>query len=97
MSVTSEMDLDFLKKRAEQVGCWCRRHRECDPVRGDLYLMERKTQRNPNPVTYVKYATVAEVEEALTVIEQETFRRDFSPRPAGRSGVDATKNARPTK
>jgi len=75
MSVTSEMDLDFLKKRAAAVGFYVNRHRECDPVRGDLYLMERKTYRNPNPVTLVKYATVAEVEEALMIIEQETFGR----------------------
>ena len=40
---------------------------------GDLYLMERKTQRNSSPVTLVKYATVAEVEEALMIIEQERF------------------------
>lgn len=75
MTVTSEMDLDFLKKRAAAVGFYVNRHRECDPVRGDLYLMPRKTQRDPHPPTLCKYATVGEVEEALMIIEQETFGR----------------------
>jgi hypothetical protein len=52
--------------------------------------MERRTQRNPNPISYVKFANVAEVEEALTVIEEERFGR-ISPGPPGVRRVEPTK------
>jgi len=75
MSVTPELDLIWLQKRADLCGCYVNRHPDADVTRGgDLYLQERRTQRNFGDVpSLVKFATVAEVEAALTVIERERF------------------------
>jgi hypothetical protein len=71
---TPQIDLDQLQKRAALVDCYVNRHRAADLTRGgDLYLMDRRTQRNPNAVTLAKFSTVAQVEAALTIVEQERF------------------------
>ena len=77
MSTTSDIDLIWLQKRAELCGCHVNRHLVADVTRGgDLYLQDRRTQRNFGDVpTLVKFATVAEIEDALTAIEAERFRR----------------------
>lgn len=75
MSITSDLDLIWLQKRAELCGCHCNRHEFADPTRPDLYLMVRRTQRNPHPSTLCKFATVEEVEECLTIVEEERLGR----------------------
>ncbi len=75
MSVTSDLDLIWLQKRAELCGCYVNRHPDADPTRPDLYLMTRRTERNPHPPTLCKYASVEEIEDALTIVEEERLRR----------------------
>ena len=75
MSVTSDLDLIWLQKRAELCGCYCNRHKDADPTRPDLYLMLRRTTHHPRPPTLVKYGTVEEIEEALLIVEGERLRR----------------------
>lgn len=77
MSATPEIELIWLQKRADLCGCYINRHPDADITRdGDLYLMERRTQRNfGNAPTLVKYATVAEIEDALTTVEEERFKQ----------------------
>jgi hypothetical protein len=75
VSVTSDIDLIWLQKRAELCGCYCNRHPDADPMSGDLYLMDRRTVKHPHPPSYVKYATIGEVENALAKIEGEGLRR----------------------
>jgi hypothetical protein len=67
------MELDLLRKRASFVDCYVNRHRSADVMGGDLYLMPRKTLREPHPPTLVKFATAQQVHEALAIVEQETF------------------------
>jgi hypothetical protein len=77
MSATSDIDLLWLQKRADLCGCYCNRHPNADVTNsGDLYLQPRRTQRNFGSVpTLVKYATVAEIEHALSKVEAERFRQ----------------------
>jgi len=75
VSTTSDIDLIWLRKRAELCGCYCNRHENADPTRPDLYLMVRRTQRNPHPPTLCKFATVEEVEECLAIVEEERLGR----------------------
>jgi hypothetical protein len=70
---TLEIELDQLKKRAELVGCYVNRHAKADPMGGDLYLMPRRSQRDPHPPSIVRYGTVEQIEATLTAIEQETL------------------------
>lgn len=77
-SETSQMELDLLQRRAELVGMYVNRHRQWDPLTdsgGDLYLMERKTRRNPKPPSMLRYATAEQINDALAIIERETFKR----------------------
>jgi hypothetical protein len=37
--------------------------------------MDRRTVKHPRPPSYVRYATVGEVENALDKIEEERLRR----------------------
>lgn len=74
--VTSELELIWLQKRADLCGCYVNRHPNADPFSGDLYLMERRTHRNFGDVpSLAKYATVEEIEAALTVVEEERLKR----------------------
>jgi hypothetical protein len=75
VSVTSDLDLIWLQKRAELCGCYCNRHADADPMHGDLYLQDIRTDKNPHPPSYVRFATVEEVERALTRIEEQRLRR----------------------
>jgi len=74
MSVTSDLDLIWLQKRAELCGCYCNRHEIADPTRPDLYLMDKRTQKNPEAVTLCKYASITEVENCLTAVEEIRLR-----------------------
>lgn len=75
MSATSDMELDLLQRRAWGCGCYVNRHLKSDIAFGDLYLMDKRTKRNPKPPTLAKYATVAQIEQALTVVEAERFKQ----------------------
>jgi hypothetical protein len=77
VSATSDLDLLWLQKRADLCGCYVNRHPSADVTRGgDLYLQSRRTQRNfGNVPTLVKFATVAEIEDALTAVEEERFKQ----------------------
>ena len=78
MAETTNMELDLLQRRAWTVGCYVNRHRNWDPLSdtgGDLYLMDRKTRQNPKPETIIKFSTVQQIEDALTIIERERFSR----------------------
>ncbi len=75
MSVTSGLDLVWLQKRAELCGCYVNRHRTADADGGDLYVMMRRTDKNPRPPTLAKFATVEEVENCLTAVEEEALRQ----------------------
>ncbi len=71
-------EFDQLVMRAVNCGLYLNRHKEWDVLSesgGDLYLMERRTMKNPRPPTIVKYARADEIEEALTEREREIFRR----------------------
>lgn len=73
---TPRIEFDLLVIRAANVGMYLNRHKVWDALSdsgGDLYLMERRTRTNPRPPTLVRYATVAQIEEALSKIERETF------------------------
>ncbi len=77
-SETPRHEFDQLVIRARNCGHYVNRHREWDILSesgGDLYLMERRTMRNPHPPTIVKYARADEIEEALTKIERKVFRQ----------------------
>jgi hypothetical protein len=72
------MEFDLLVRRARIVGMYVNRHRNWNPITdtgGDLYLMERKTSKNPKPPTLLKFATADEISDALTIVERETFKR----------------------
>lgn len=75
---TPQIEFDLLVRRARIVGMYVNRHRNWNALHdtgGDLYLMERKTQRNPKPQSLLKYATALEIGDALTIVERETFKR----------------------
>jgi hypothetical protein len=75
---TPAMDFDLLVRRARVCGMYVNRHRDWNPLTdtgGDLYLMERRTARNPKPPTLLKFASAEEIGDALTIIERETFKR----------------------
>lgn len=75
---TPPLEFDLLVRRARIVGMYVNRHRNWNPLTdtgGDLYLMERKTHKNPKPPTLLKFATADEIGDALTIVERETFRR----------------------
>jgi hypothetical protein len=91
MSATPEIELIWLQKRADLCGCYVNRHPVADVTRGgDLYLQSRRTQKNFGDVpSIVKFATVEEVEAALTIIEQERFakaEREVQPAHGPRGG-----------
>lgn len=75
MPITDEMELDLLRKRADFVGCYVQRHKNADIFGGDLYLMERRTPRNPRPPTLLKYASADQISDALAEIESIRLRR----------------------
>jgi hypothetical protein len=75
MSTTPDIELIWLQKRAELCGCYVNRHPDADPtLDGDLYLQSRRTIKDFHPPSIVKYATVEEIEDALSVVEEERFR-----------------------
>jgi hypothetical protein len=69
---TSEMELDLLQRRADATNCYCNRHRNWDPTRGngDLYLQLKKKYRgDPNGESILRYATADEIHRKLGELE----------------------------
>lgn len=61
MAITSDIDLEFLQRRAKNVGLYCNRHRDADPTRGDLYVQETRVMWEKgggvgNPPSLLRYA-----------------------------------------
>jgi hypothetical protein len=72
---TPDIELIWLQKRAELCGCHVNRHLGADVTRGgDLYLQSQHLKTDPHPQSLCKYATVAEIEDALTMVEAERLR-----------------------
>jgi hypothetical protein len=75
VSTTPELELIWLQKRAELCGCYVNRHPDADVTRdGDLYLQSKRTIKDFHPPSLCKYATVEEIEAALTIVEEERLR-----------------------
>jgi hypothetical protein len=80
MKETSDIDLDFLQRRAKACGHYVNRHKFYDPTRGggDLYLSKAKRVRTDPPERWiVTFSTVADIEAKLAEIEhaQEEARQ----------------------
>jgi hypothetical protein len=78
MPETPDDVYDVLKRRARASGVYLAHHQHYDPTRGgDLYVMEQKSVPNPNPRTFIAYATPKQAADMLTRIEKAIFRGDF--------------------
>lgn len=73
---TPRAEFDQLVIRARNCGLYVNRHKVWDMLSesgGDLYLMYRRTWREPQPETIIKYATADEIESALAAREREIY------------------------
>jgi len=69
--ITPDDELEFLRRRANELGLYLNRHKYADATGGDLYVQEKRKFHGEKMQSLRKYATAAECWEFLTRYARE--------------------------